>query len=448
MASQGGRKPQLGRRLGLSVVAVGIGLAVIRFPIAIAAGAPLALGILGLVALVRRLFPSPDGPLGTGRVMWWTMVTFASHAVVGLAITALSTPLTFLRSDAEAYHSLATQIVDHWSGVQPLPFLPQGKEGFYYMLAGLYRLLGGNYQVSGLVVNAALGAALVPVITDLTRRLVGQQAARYVPPLVALLPGLLLWTSQLLKEAPVLFLIAVAANCAVRLTERTSVLALAGLVISVPLLFTFRGPVGLTVAVGLLAGVVLGKPQVLSGLGTGLTTLALMAFLIASLGVGQAGYRWAVNTDLQAANTVRQDLATSADTGFALDADISTARRALSFLPIGVAGVTLGPFPWQIRGVRQLAVLPDVILWWCLLPSLFRGLRAAGRAIGRQVFTLILPASTVVVVLALAVGNFGTVVRERNQLVVLVLPFIALGLALRRTGEDAEAAPEREAAHA
>ena len=374
--AQGGR-PQLGRRVALTLVAVAVGLAVIRFPLAIAVVAPGIVAVLGLVALVRRLFPSPDGPLATGRVLWWTMATFVSHALVGFAITALSTPLTFLRSDAIAYHTLATQILDHWAGVQPLPFLPQGKEGFYYMLAGIYRLVGGNYQAAGLVVNAALGAALVPILADLTRRLVGRDAARYIPPLVALLPGLVLWTSQLLKEAPVLFLIAVAANCAVRLTERASVLALAGLVISVPLLFTFRGPVGLTVAVGLVAGVAFGRPQVLSGLGTGLTTLALMAFLIISLGVGQAGYRWAVNADLRAANTVRQDLATSADSGFALDADISTARRALTFLPVGLAGVTLGPFPWQIRGARQLAVLPDVILCWCLLPSLVRGLRAA-----------------------------------------------------------------------
>ena len=51
-------------------------------------------------------------------------------------------------------------------------------------------------------------------------------------------------------------------------------------------------------------------------------------------------------------------------------------------------------------------------------------------------------------VLALAIGNFGTVVRERNQLLVLVLPYIALGLALRRTGEVPEPQPELEPVHA
>jgi hypothetical protein len=35
-------------------------------------------------------------------------------------------------------------------------------------------------------------------------------------------------------------------------------------------------------------------------------------------------------------------------------------------------------------------------------------------------------------VLALATGNFGTIVRERTQIVVILLPLIAYGVSLRR----------------
>jgi hypothetical protein len=47
------------------------------------------------------------------------------------------------------------------------------------------------------------------------------------------------------------------------------------------------------------------------------------------------------------------------------------------------------------------------------------------------VLVLLLPAFTTSVLLALAIGNFGTLLRERTQVAVLLLPFICLGLAVR-----------------
>jgi hypothetical protein len=52
----------------------------------------------------------------------------------------------------------------------------------------------------------------------------------------------------------------------------------------------------------------------------------------------------------------------------------------------------------------------------------------------------LLPAIIISVELALVIGNFGTIVRERTQVVILLLPFIALGLAVR-AAERSEAEP-------
>jgi hypothetical protein len=48
-----------------------------------------------------------------------------------------------------------------------------------------------------------------------------------------------------------------------------------------------------------------------------------------------------------------------------------------------------------------------------------------------------MPALTTSILLALAVGNFGLLLRERTQVFVLLLPLFCLGLAMR-TGAAAE----------
>ena len=417
----------VGAVLGGMIVFVEAGLALV---------APAMISVLLLFALVRLLdVPGQDG---RSRLMSWTMFAFAAHLVFGLMVTYAGGLISdYLRApDAFAYNLQAMRIDQHWQGGAPLPALPAGKEGYYFMLAGLYWLFG-PHPVAGLVVNALLGAALVPVVSDTTRRLFGPAAATYVPPLVLLVPSMMLWPSQLIKEAPILLLIALAANGAARVTERISLLPLAWIALSMALLLTFRGHVALVLAGGLVGAIVLGRRELVGGAGAGLVTASLVIALL-SFGIGYSGFDAAVNADLEQANLVRRDLALSGRSGYDADVDISTSRQALSYLPRGLVSFMLGPFPWQIRGTRQLPVLPDMFVWWALMPSLWRGLGEGHRLVSKRLLVLVLPAFTTACMLSLAVGNFGTMIRERLQVVVLLVPLIALGLSLRPTAARAD----------
>lgn len=406
-------------------VALGGGAAVAIAPTGGALAALTVTLAVSLLLLVHHLADSYGGRISVDTVMRWTLAAFAVHLLLSILINAA----IYDQSDAKTYHRDAVKIVQHWRDhTFPPPPLPHGKEGFYYLLAGLFWLFGPHNMV-GLIVNAALAAALVPLLTDLTRRLLGDVAAVYAPRLVLLLPGLLLWTSQLLKEAATIFLIAVAVSCAVRLLTRLRVQALLLFAAALALLFTFRSYVGLVVAVGLVAGIALGRPSMRSGVGAGLAAVVLLGALIAVTGVGYSGYQAAAGSNLKHANLVRKDLAASAKSGFGSDVDISTPANAISHLPQAVVSFLLGPYPWQLRGGRQLIALPDVLAWWLLLPSLWRGLRSAVRRRGRAVLVLVLPALVTTALLSLVVGNFGTVVRERNQVVIMAVPLLALGLA-------------------
>jgi 4-amino-4-deoxy-L-arabinose transferase-like glycosyltransferase len=394
-----------------------------------------------LGALVGALSQWPDDEDAPGFISRWTMASFGVHLLFGVAIASSAAAISYLGGDALTYNSGALGIMAHWQHGLPLPDLHGGKEGYYYMLAGIYWVFGPD-RIAGVAVNAVLAAALVPIVCDTTQRLFGSRAARLTAPMVVLVPGMVLWTSQLLKEAPILFFLAVAANCGVRLVERFRVGPLLVLMATLPALLTFRGPVGVAGMAGIVGGMAIGKRNLAGGFTTALAVGGLIAVALA-FGLGSSGYETTVGTNLKQANVIRQDLAVSAQSGFAPSADISTRRGAISYLPRGLLGFTLGPLPWEIRGTRQLVAVPDLLAWYFLIPSLVRGSRAAARLAGRQTLTLALPALTITVLLALVVGNYGTIVRERMQILVLTAPVIALGMSLARSRRAAE--PELEA---
>ncbi len=427
------------RSLFFLAVALLLGASIVHLRALAALLIPVIFGLTLLLALTRYM-SRPGDDLNQKRIVRWTLGSFIAHLLFSLAIYTFGGLVAdVLRGpDSITYNARAIDLVRHWTEGLPPPLLPAGKEGYYYLLGGLYWLLG-PHVVAGLAVNALLSAALVPLVTDTTRRLFGSRAAHYAAPLVVLLPGLFLWTSQLGKEAPALFLIAVAANAAVRLVNGNSVLALVSIMASIAILFAFRGWVALTLAGGLLAGIALSRRRLIGGVTTGVSTTVAIATLVVTSGIGYSGYQAAITSDLKQANAVRAELALTGRTGFDEGVDVSTGMAAVSYLPKGLARLVIGPFPWQLRGVRQLPGLLEVVAWWILLPSLWGGLRRGWRVGRRRLLVVILPTLTTAVLLSLSIGNFGTQLRERLQVVLLLVPVIALGLAVRRDrrGEDA-----------
>jgi hypothetical protein len=410
---------------------VALGLGIVFLPELVALAVPGVFGVLVLLVLVRCLIRWPEED-ERRRVLRWTMLAFGAHLLFGLASTYISTNIRFyLGADSFSYESISKALLQHWTMHTPMPLVPHGKEGFYYLLASLFWLVGPHLS-AGLAINATFAAGLVPVMSDLTDRLFGRAAARYAPALVVLMPGLFLWTSQLMKEASTLFLLAVTISCAVRLAERVSLGVLAVLTVSLVLSFTFRAWVALVVAAGLAIGLTLGRERLMSGLSTGISAISIVAALMLASGLGYEGYQAAVGSNLQQANAVRKDLATSANTGYAPDVDISSTHQAITYLPKGIVAYVAGPFPWQLGSIRELPFAPDMLVWWLLLPSLWRGYWQSKKLIGGRRLVLALPALGTILMLSLVLGNFGTVVRERLQTFIIVVPFIAVGLAMRQ----------------
>ena len=299
------------------------------------------------------------------------------------------------------------------------------------MLAGLYRIFG-NHPDIGIVVNAAFGAALIPVLFDVTRRQFGTEAARAIHHCLSLVPGFALGLLKLLRETGRFSYSNswIAFDCAVRLSAKTSMTALLTMSGSLALLLMFRADVAFLVAAGLVTALMIGSRRAVKGFVTGGAMATLLIGLVITAGLGYGGYHLITSTTFQQVNAVHQGSAQTAS-GFGVSTDIASPVKSARYLPLGLTYFMLGPFPWQIHGLRQLPAVPDVLVWWFLLPSLWRGVRAAARRYGRGVVLNVLPPLVLAGLLALIFTNFGTIVRERMQVILLLVPLVSLGWSCR-----------------
>ena len=424
-----------------------LALGATRAPVLDAAVVPLVAGFLLLLAVCRAV--RPDDTFSAHRVLVLAGASFAAHFLIGIAINSSPTWVQYLGGDAVTYDQGARAIVAHWANAAaPFPYVGPGKEGFYYLLAGLYRVFGA-FPVAGLAINAWFSASLVPLLYDITRRLFGAKAGWYAALIVMLQPGFLIWTSQLLREAGLIFFLAVALDCTIRLATRPSMGPALILAADVTLMLTFRADVGLMSAGTLAVGLVIGRRKIsTSALSVG-AVLLLVAVLVGAVGLGRNGYQATSQVNLSTVNAARSDLAGTAASGFDTTANVSTASGAIGYLPIGLPSFMFGPFPWQLHNIRQLLGGLEALTVLGLIPATWRGWRLARRSGRRLRFLLALPALGLALSLALLIGNYGTAVRERLQVTVFLIPLAAAGLSegrarrkVKASGDTAGDAPD------
>jgi hypothetical protein len=144
--------------------------------------------------------------------------------------------------------------------------------------------------------------------------------------------------------------------------------------------------------------------------------------------------------DLRRIQISRLDLSQSAQSGFGVKEDVSTPAGALRALPMGLVYLLLAPFPWAARGIRQLLTVPEMLVWYALLPSLWRGLRHAIRTRARPALPILTYAASLTLAYAIFQGNVGTAYRQRTQVTMFYFIFIGAGLA-ERARQHARAAP-------
>src|SRR5919112_156880 len=136
----------------------------------------------------------------------------------------------FFGGDAYTYDYLGTVLTQFWKGDvsyayynEALGFYVQRNWGMPYTVGALYMVVGRN-MLAVQMFNSVVGAATAPVIFLCARHIFRNlRVAKVAAAAVAFYPSLVLWSSQGLKDGPIIFLLALAMLATLRLGERVSV---------------------------------------------------------------------------------------------------------------------------------------------------------------------------------------------------------------------------------
>ena len=347
----------------------------------------------------------------------------------------------FFGGDAFTYDFKGNLLMQSWLGQVPSSDFEVHRAaamsgpgwGMNYFVAALYLLIGRNIFAAQSLC-AVIGAATAPLVYFCSIKIFRNRAVgKFAAIGIAVFPAFIIWSGQLLKDGLIVFLLVLAMTMVLQLQER---LNYGGVMI---LLSALVGILSLRFYIFYMVGVAVVGSFIVGTSNSGRSVARRAAILvILGLGLTYFGVTRTATTDLNTyANfdqlqRSRLDAAQTSKSGFAEDVDVSTTQGAISTIPVGFIYLMFAPFPWEVSSLRQTITLPEVLVWWAMIPLIVYGMfwsikHRLREALPVLVFTLMLT-------LAYSVfqGNVGTAYRQRTQIQVFMFIFLAVGWQLYR----------------
>ena len=338
----------------------------------------------------------------------------------------------FFAPDVASFEGQGRRLAAFWRGTGPDPELEVGTQVLYPYLNGVFAYLFQDPTFGVVVVNLFAGVWTVLLTFAIGRQMVEDSVAWIAALLVAFFPSLVLWSVLNVRDSLTTFAVVATVYLGLKAYRSPRLPELLGVAAGIVVLVGLRDYMGFLLLLGLGLGAVVvirpGRVGVSLAMGT-LFTLVLV------LGVSQLGLfeRVATESPLQRAQQLRTGLQQdfgggAAGSAFGMGYDTSTPSGALRFLPVGLTYFLFAPFPWAIDSVLQLFTLPEVLVWYALVPFTVLGFWLAPKRGDVRIHVAIAVLAVVVVSYALVEGNVGTAYRHRAQVMPLFFIFTAAGL--------------------
>ena len=353
----------------------------------------------------------------------------------------------FFGADAKTYDFNGWRLVEYWTGQVASDDLAAQRAwstsgpgwGMNYLVGGLYYVLGRNIFAAQSFC-AVFGAATAPMVYFCSAKMFNnKRVAKTAAIAIAFFPSFIIWSSQLMKDGLIIFLLVLAMTMVLQLQEKFNYAALLLLIFSMFGIFSLRFYIIYMVAVAVAGSFVVGLTSSAQSIVRITAALILIGLSLTYLGViRNASVDFEKYGSLERLQSSRQDLAQSAESGFGEDVDISTTEGAITAVPIGFTYLMFAPFPWEVTNFRQAITLPEVLLWWAMIPLMIAGLWYAIRHRLRSSVPILIFSLMLTLAYSIFQGNVGTAYRQRTQIQVFLFIFIAVGFELRREGKENE----------
>lgn len=388
--------------------------------------------LLGVTLLLLRREPDGDA---RGWLMKLIMVALLLRLAAVFVVYYVAPSPYFFALDMINYEREGELLSLHWQGLAPAPILQSSRQIAYPYINAFFHYLLGASTMGTAVLNIFAGAWTAVLTFMLGREMLNERVGKVAAVLVAVYPSLVLWSVLNIRDALTTLIVAFIVLVAVRSPKRRvrSLIVLAGALV---VLSTFRDYMGVLllagIGMGTVAAVRRGRVGTTMVVGTALTlVLVLMAVRFGMFSVE------VIEDPLASAAQLRTGLQQGAGSVFGAGADTGTVGGALRFLPLGLAFFLFAPFPWAVTSSLQLVTLPEVFLWYALMPFTVMGFRAVMGSKSRQSLVVISVLMVILVTYALVEGNFGTAYRHRAQVMPLFFLFTAAGAVQYRLRREA-----------
>ena len=342
----------------------------------------------------------------------------------------------FFGGDSFGYDQMGLMIIQGWEGEEAYQNVSErwghAGWGMGYIVAAVYSLIGRN-SLAVQYVNSVIGAASVPVTYLCAQQMFqNTRVARVSAVCVAFFPSLVLWSSQVLKDGPIVFLLVAAMLATLKLSERLTIKHFILMMTSLLGLLSMRFYIFYMALAASVGAFLIGlRPPV------GVSSVVRQVAIVIALGLSMtylgvlrtASTQFEAFGNLERVQRSRADLATT-ESGFGRDVDVSTTEGALQAIPLGMVYLLFAPFPWQLANLRQSITLPEMFIWWSSFPLLVVGIWFTLKYRMRPALPILIFTTMLTLAYSIFQGNVGTAYRQRSQLLVFYFIFIAVGYVL------------------
>jgi 4-amino-4-deoxy-L-arabinose transferase-like glycosyltransferase len=325
-----------------------------------------------------------------------------------------------------------------------------GTLGYPYLVGTVFYLTDLPARLPAAAINNVCGAATAVVVY----RAAALHFSRWVAVRAAwwtcVMPSLIVWSAQTLKEPVVIFFEALSIYSCLRLRKRGfSVTGVLLCIFPLLLLVAFRAYAayiaGAVVIVSLLI------PRIEKRHCTSMSGLAVAGILaLTLLGTGMLAEHLTSmeEFDLTRIQQIRDYTARNTGSGVPLDYDLKTPSGFAMSVFVGGTNLLLAPFPWQLGGasLRMMLTVPDVVIWWLLMfGGCLQGLAWSLRRRPYEMMPILLFLTAMSVLYSITFSNVGLAYRYRATLMPWLLIFAMVGF--ERRGLKRRLAKESEAEH-
>jgi len=309
-----------------------------------------------------------------------------------------------------------------------------------YFNGGVIWLMGESPFVF-FFLNSLLGAVSVLLVYLIALQLTGEKFARYSAILYCFWPSLVLWSTQNLKEPVCDFAIYLGLLSLLVLLQRFSLWYILCSIISCYALMHIRPTMGVVMVllffIFYLILFIREKYKLL------LACMAILIFMIAFPTIKEyflnyTKYMFSSSDTnfnmeflLERLNLYRY-WRTERGSAILPGLQFTNLAGVLLFIPYGFVIVFLMPFPWQIGSALQVMAIPEMFVWYVMLPAAIRGIITCYKKNWDKVVLVLSYMFLMGIILGLVESNLGTLFRHRSSIFGLCLVFAGIGIHLRK----------------